>query len=92
MARLVAKGFCQIPGIDYNNVFSPNVKQNFIRTFLSIVAMQDLELEQLDVKSAFLHGELEKEIYMDQPEAGAKLLMWQDMALTIPKILSDCYA
>ena len=39
-----------------------------IRTFFSIVAMHDLELEQLDVKTAFLHGELEEEIYMDQPE------------------------
>jgi len=67
-ARLVAKGFSQIPGIDYNDVFSPVVKHSSIRTFFSIVAMHDLELEQLDVKTAFLHGELEEEIYMDQPE------------------------
>ena len=44
------------------------VKYISIHTFLSIVAMQDLELEQLDVKTAFLHGESEKEFYMDQPE------------------------
>uniref|UniRef100_A0ACD5YJF3 Uncharacterized protein n=1 Tax=Avena sativa TaxID=4498 RepID=A0ACD5YJF3_AVESA len=67
-ARLVAKGFSQIPGIDYNDVFSPVVKHSSIRTFFSIVAMRDLELEQLDVKTAFLHGELDEEIYMDQPE------------------------
>ena len=67
-ARLVAKGFSQIPGVDYNDVFSPVVKHSSIRTFFSIVAMHDLELEQLDVKTAFLHGELEEEIYMDQPE------------------------
>ncbi|KAK1663186.1 hypothetical protein QYE76_051345 [Lolium multiflorum] len=67
-ARLVAKGFSQIPGIDYNDVFSPVVKQSSIRAFFGIVAMRDLELEQLDVKTAFLHGELEEEIYMDQPE------------------------
>uniref|UniRef100_A0ACD5Y5J0 Uncharacterized protein n=1 Tax=Avena sativa TaxID=4498 RepID=A0ACD5Y5J0_AVESA len=67
-ARLVAKGFSQIPGIDYNDVFSPVVKHSSIRTFFGIVAMHDLELEQLDVKTAFLHGELEEEIYMDQPE------------------------
>uniref|UniRef100_A0ACD5XBE3 Uncharacterized protein n=1 Tax=Avena sativa TaxID=4498 RepID=A0ACD5XBE3_AVESA len=67
-ARLVAKGFSQIPGIDYNDVFSPVVKHSSIRTFFSIVAMHDLELEQLDVKTAFLHGELDEEIYMDQPE------------------------
>lgn len=67
-ARLVAKGFSQTPGIDYNDVFSPIVKHSSIRAFFSIVAMHDLELEQLDVKTAFLHRELEKEIYMDQLE------------------------
>nr|CAE03834.3 OSJNBb0013J13.11 [Oryza sativa Japonica Group] len=67
-ARLVAKGFSQIAGVDYNDVFSPVVKHSSIRTFFSIVAMDDLELKQLDVKTTFLHGELEDEIYMDQPE------------------------
>jgi hypothetical protein len=67
-ARLVAKGFSQIPRIDYNDAFSIVVKHSSIRTFLSIIAMQDLELEQLDGNTAFLHGELEEEIYMDQPE------------------------
>jgi ATP-binding cassette subfamily B (MDR/TAP) protein 1 len=51
-------------------VFSPIVKHSSIRPFFSIIAAHDLELEQLDVKTAFLHGELEKEIYMDQPEGG----------------------
>jgi hypothetical protein len=67
-ARLVAKGYSQILGIDYNDVFSSVVKHSSIRTLLSIVAMHDYELEQLDVKTAFLHGELEEDIYMDQPE------------------------
>ena len=44
------------------------MKHSFIRTLLSIVAMHDYELEQLDVKTAFLHGELEEDIYMEQPE------------------------
>ena len=66
--RLVAKGFSQISGVDYNDVFSPVVKYSSIRTFLGFVAIQDLELKQLDVKTAFLHGELEEEIYIDQPE------------------------
>ena len=59
-ARLVAKGFSQIPSVDYNDVFSSVVKHSSIRTFFSIVAMHDLELEQLDVKTAFLHGELDE--------------------------------
>ena len=67
-ARLVAKGYSQIPGIDFNDVFSPVVKHSSIRILLSIVAMHDYELEQLDVKTAFLYGELEEDIYMDQPE------------------------
>jgi ATP-binding cassette subfamily B (MDR/TAP) protein 1 len=67
-ARLVAKGFSQVPGIDYNDVFSPVVKHSSIRALFGIVALHDLELEQLGVKTVFLHGELEEEIYMDQPE------------------------
>ena len=65
--RLVAKDFSQISGVDYNDVFSPVVKNSSIRTFFGIVVMHDLEIEQLDVKTAFLHEELEEEIYMDQP-------------------------
>jgi hypothetical protein len=64
--RLVAQGFSQIPGVDYNDVFSPDVKHNSILTYFSIVPAHDLE--QLNVKTAFLHGELEEEIYMDQSE------------------------
>jgi hypothetical protein len=52
-ARLVAKGFSQIPGIDYNDAFSLVVKHSSIRAFFGIAAMHDLELEQLDVKTAF---------------------------------------
>jgi hypothetical protein len=51
--RLVAKGFSQIPSVDYNEVFSPVVKHSSIHTFFNIVAAHDLELEQLDVKTVF---------------------------------------
>ncbi|KAG8498774.1 hypothetical protein CXB51_005214 [Gossypium anomalum] len=67
-ARLVAKGYSQIPGVDFTDVFSPVVKHSLIRALLGIVAMHDLEVEQLDVKTAFLYGELEEDIYMQQPE------------------------
>ncbi|KAG8502968.1 hypothetical protein CXB51_000803 [Gossypium anomalum] len=67
-ARLVAKGYSQIPRVDFTDVFSPVVKHSSIRALLGIVAMHDLELEQLDVKTAFLHGELEEDIYMQQLE------------------------
>ena len=67
-ARLVAKGYSQTPGVDFTDVFSPVVKHSSIRALLGIVALHDLELEQLDVKTAFLHGELEEDIYMQQPE------------------------
>ena len=67
-ARLVAKGYAQKEGIDYNEVFSPVVKHSSIRILLALVAQYDLELVQLDVKTAFLHGDLEEEIYMTQPD------------------------
>ncbi|KAJ9551763.1 hypothetical protein OSB04_015808 [Centaurea solstitialis] len=67
-ARLVAKGYSQIPGLDYNDIFSPVVKHTSIRALLGMVASNDLELEQMDVTTAFLNGELEEEIFMHQPE------------------------
>jgi len=62
-ARLVVKGFAQKKGIDFNEIFSPVVKMTSIKIILSIVAVEDFHLEQLDVKTTFLHGDLEEEIY-----------------------------
>ena len=60
-----------MPGIDLGDIFSPVAKVNSIRLLLSIAAAFDFELEQMDVKIAFLHGDLEQEIYMKQPEGFA---------------------
>ena len=67
-ARLVAKGYAQKEGIDYNEVFSPVVKHSSIRILLALVAQFDMELVQMDVKTTFLHGDLEEEIYITQPD------------------------
>ncbi|CAH9096206.1 unnamed protein product [Cuscuta epithymum] len=67
-ARLVVKGFSQRKGIDFDEIFSPVVKMGSIRVVLGLAASLDLEVEQMDVKTAFLHGDLDKEIYMEQPE------------------------
>ena len=66
-ARLVAKGFSQVEGIDYTETFSPVAKMNSIRLVLSLAASLKWEVHQMDVKSAFLHGDLHEEIYMEQP-------------------------
>ena len=60
-------GFAQKKGIYFDEIFSHVVKMNLIRTILSLVAVEVLHLEQLDVKTSFLHKDLEEEIYIQQP-------------------------
>ena len=66
--RLVVKGFDQKKGVDFEEIFSLVVKTSSIRVVLGLVASLTLEIEQLNVQTTFLHGDLEEEIYVEQPE------------------------
>ncbi|UYV81409.1 hypothetical protein LAZ67_20001109 [Cordylochernes scorpioides] len=67
-ARLVAKGFNQKFGRDYEETFAPIVKHSTIRAFLAASVYKGMQVNHLDVKTAFLHGDLDKELYMELPE------------------------
>ena len=67
-ARLVAQGFSQKYGLDYDETFSPVVRPESIRTVIALAVKKGLKLHQMDVTTAFLNGELEEEVYMKQPE------------------------
>ena len=63
----VLQQFSQKAGIDYKETFAPVVRADSLRAICAIAAVKDLELDQVDVDTAFLHGELKEEIYMRQP-------------------------
>ncbi|KAH9723491.1 hypothetical protein KPL70_007130 [Citrus sinensis] len=64
-ARLVAKGYSQLPGVDFTKTFAPVARMETIRTVLALAAQMELNVFQLDVKSAFLNGEIEEEVYVE---------------------------
>jgi len=67
-ARLVVKGFRQKEDLDYFDTYSPVTRITSIRVLIAIASILNLEIHLMDVKTAFLNGELEKEIYIEQPE------------------------
>ena len=80
-ARLVARGFAQIEGIDYDQIFSPVVRFETVRLICALAALEHWHMSGLDVLNAYLYGKLDKEIYMEQPEGftkpGSKRKVWR---------------
>jgi hypothetical protein len=67
-ARLVVKGYAQKQGIDYDETFSPVACYDTIRTLFEVPASKNMKLKHFDMKTTFLYGELEEEVYLEQPE------------------------
>lgn len=72
-ARLVAKGFSQRPGFDFEQTFAPTAKWAALRAILALAALEDLEVETVDISNAYLNGELEHDVYMQEPEGFQQL-------------------
>ena len=84
--HLVVKGFGQKQGIDFDEIFSPVMKMFSIRVILLLETSMNIELQELDVKTAFLHGDLDGEIFMEQPE-GFKIKWMENMVYKLKKSL-----
>ena len=66
-ARLVAKGYVQRQGVNYEEVFAPVARLETVRLLLALAAQEDWKVHHMDVKSAFLNGDLTEEVYVEQP-------------------------
>lgn len=67
-ARLVAKGYTQKCGVDYLDTFAPVAKLSTFRIMLALAALYDLSIDQLDVTTAYLHADVQEDLFMEQPE------------------------
>ena len=67
-ARVVAKGFSQIPGTDFEETYAPVVRFDSLRLLLALAAQNNWDVVQVDVRSAFLHGKLDRDIYIEIPD------------------------
>jgi hypothetical protein len=85
-ARLVVKGFSQVKGMDYNQVFLPVVRFETVRIMLALCALKNWHIEGLNVRNAYLYGELKEEIYMQQPE-GFKVKGKEHMVIRLNRAL-----
>jgi len=85
-ARLVAKGFGQVEGLDYDQVFSPVVRFETVHLILAMAALENWVAYGLDVRNAYLYGELDEEIYMEQPE-GFRVPGKEDFVLRLRRAL-----
>jgi len=85
-ARLVCKGYSQIEGIDFEETFSPVERIEVVRLFLAFATFKDFKVYQMDVKSAFLNGDLEEEVYIEQPD-GFQFSDHGDMVCKLKKAL-----
>ncbi|PKI68061.1 hypothetical protein CRG98_011657, partial [Punica granatum] len=83
-ARVVAKGYSQVPGVDFNETFAPVARKEMIRTVLALAAQLEMKVFHLDVKSAFLNGELEEEANVHQLE-GYVVKGMERQSLSAPK-------
>ena len=83
-ARLVAKGYNQIEGIGFDETFAPVVRLEAIRILLSFACYKGFKLKKMDVKSAFLTGELKEEVFVEQPPV-LKIMNFQIMYLNLKK-------
>ncbi|MCO5609148.1 hypothetical protein L7F22_063370 [Adiantum nelumboides] len=86
-ARLVARGFTQIPGMDYSETFSPVLRITSFRVLIAIATLFGFLLHQMDVCMAFLNGDLQEEIYMSQPDGGYTSLQHPDYVCRLLKAL-----